>query len=73
MTIDYKAGDVISLTFGFFDRTGVGNYEITRVLPASETGQRQYRVRGADGRERAIGELQIRAGVTQMNHFGNLK
>lgn len=73
MTSDYKEGDAISLTFGFRDRSGVGEYQIIRVLPASETGQRQYRVRGSDGHERAIEEYQIRAGVTQKNHFGNLK
>ncbi|MGO4739191.1 hypothetical protein AB4099_21765 [Bosea sp. 2KB_26] len=73
MTTDYKAGDVISLAFGFLDRTGLGQYEILRVLPASENGQRQYRVRGADGHERAIEEFQIRAGVTQVTPFGNLK
>jgi hypothetical protein len=73
MTGDYREGDVISLTFGFRDRSGVGNFQIIRVLPVSETGQRQYRVRGADGRERAIAEHQIRAGVTLRNHFGNLR
>lgn len=61
MTTDYKTGDVISLAFGFFDRTGVGEFQIIRGLPASGTGQRQYRVRGTDGRERAIGELQIQS------------
>jgi hypothetical protein len=42
MTGDYREGDVISLTFGFRDRSGVGNFQIIRVLPLSETGQRQY-------------------------------
>lgn len=73
MTSDYKEGDVISLTFGVRDRSGIGNVQIIRVLPVSETGQRQYRVSGADGRERAIVKHQIRAGVTQRNHFGNPK
>lgn len=73
MTSDYKEGDVISLSLGFRDRSGVGNYQIIRVLPAGENGQRQYRVRGSDGHERAIEEHQIRGGVTQKNHFGNLK
>lgn len=73
MASDYREGDVISLVFGFLDRTGVGEYEILRVLPAGENGQRQYRVRGSDGHERAIEEYQIRAGVTKKSHFGNLK
>lgn len=69
MTSGYQQGDVISLTFGFLDRPSGGNYQIIRVLPASETGQRQYRVRGADGRERAI-EYQIRSCLKKP--FGNL-
>lgn len=52
MTSDYREGDVISLSFGFRDRSDVVNYQIVRVLPAGENGQRQYRVRGSDGRER---------------------
>ncbi|GAU84469.1 hypothetical protein [Bosea sp. BIWAKO-01] len=64
---------MISLSFGFRDRSSAGNYRIVRVLPAAENGQRQYRVRGSDGHERAIEEHQIRAGVAEKNHFGNLK
>ncbi|QEL26235.1 hypothetical protein FQV39_29245 [Bosea sp. F3-2] len=61
MPSNYQQGDVISLTFGFLDRPGVGNFQIIRVLPVNEKGQRQYRVRGADGRERAIEAHQIRS------------
>lgn len=73
MTSDYQQGDVISLAFGFLDRSGAGNYQIIRVLPVSETGRRQYRVRGADGLERAIEEHQIRASLTRGKPFGNLR
>lgn len=54
-----KVGDTVSLSFGFADRSGEGDYEIIRVMPARESGERHYRVRGIDGRERAIGHNQI--------------
>ena len=54
MPSKYQQGDVISLTFGFLNGAAVENFQIIRVLPANEKGQRQYRVRGADGVERKI-------------------
>lgn len=54
-----EVGDIVHLSFGFADRSGEGDYEIIRVLPARESGERHYRVRGIDGRERAIGSDQI--------------
>ncbi|WP_089174485.1 hypothetical protein [Bosea sp. AS-1] len=54
-----KVGDTVRLSFGFADRSGEGDYEIIRVMPARESGERHYRVRGIDGRERAIGHDQI--------------
>lgn len=60
MAHEFKLGDKVKLAFGFADRTGDGIYEIVRLLPLSLDDQRQYRVRGQDGFERAIGETQIR-------------
>ena len=54
-----KVGDIVRLSFGFADRSGEGDYEIIRVMPARESGEGQYRIRGTDGRERAIGHSQI--------------
>ncbi|RYF30304.1 MAG: hypothetical protein EOO23_05440 [Comamonadaceae bacterium] len=54
-----KVGDTVRLSFGFADRSGEGDYEIIRVMPARESGEGHYRVRGVDGRERAIGHNQI--------------
>lgn len=54
-----QVGDTVRLSFGFADRSGEGDYEIIRVMPARESGERHYRVRGIDGRERAIGHNQI--------------
>lgn len=55
----FKVGDIVRLSFGFADLSGTGDYEIVRVMPTRESGERQYRIRGADGHERAIGHSQI--------------
>ncbi|CAN7619515.1 hypothetical protein [Bosea sp. LjRoot237] len=52
-------GDVVRLSFGFADQSGAGEYEIVRIMPTRASGEREYRVRGADGHERAIGHDQI--------------
>jgi len=54
-----KVGDIVRLSFGFADRSATGEYEIVRLMPVQQSGERQYRVRGADGRERAIEHNQI--------------
>ncbi|AZO76678.1 MULTISPECIES: hypothetical protein [unclassified Bosea (in: a-proteobacteria)] len=54
-----KLGDVVRLSFGFADQSGSGEYEIVRIMPTRASGEREYRVRGADGHERAIGHDQI--------------
>lgn len=59
MTHSFEPGDTVRLTFGFLDHTGEGDYEIVRRMPPSVDGEVQYRVRGADGHERAIGANQI--------------
>ncbi len=52
-------GDMVRLSFGFADQSGAGDYEIVRIMPTRASGEREYRVRGADGHERAIGHDQI--------------
>ncbi|AMJ60962.1 hypothetical protein [Bosea sp. PAMC 26642] len=54
-----KVGDRVTLSFGFVDHVGSGNYEVLRILPPAVDGEVQYRVRGDDGYERAIGHRQI--------------
>ncbi|HEV7335107.1 MAG TPA: hypothetical protein VGO06_03990 [Bosea sp. (in: a-proteobacteria)] len=54
-----EPGDVVRLFFGFADRSGAGEYEVVRIMPTRANGEREYRVRGADGHERAIGHDQI--------------
>jgi hypothetical protein len=58
---DFKPGDRVKLAFGFHNHSGAGIYEIIRILPAAGDAEKQYRIRGDDGVERAIGEKQIRA------------
>lgn len=55
----YAVGDRVSLVFGFHDTDAVGIYSVTRQLPFIAGGEPQYRVKGADDRERVIGEAQI--------------
>lgn len=52
-------GDIVRLSFGFADQSGAGEYEILRIMPTRENGERQYRIRGADGFERAVGHGQL--------------
>lgn len=65
-----RIGDKIQLNFGFLDQTGRGDYEVVRVMPASVDGEIQYRVRGMDGRERAIGANQIRIDDDTVEQIG---
>jgi hypothetical protein len=55
----FKVGDRVSLAFGFYDQNATGTYAVTRLLPTRANGEHQYRVKGADDRERVIGEGQI--------------
>ena len=54
-----KVGDIVRLSFGLADQSGTGDDAIVRVMPTRENGERQYRVRGAGGYERAIGHGQL--------------
>lgn len=54
-----KLGDVVRLSFGFADQSGGGDCKVVRIMPIRASGEREYRVRGADGHERAIGQDQI--------------
>jgi hypothetical protein len=61
MSDELRVGDTVRLIYGFLDQTGRGDYEIVRGMPAPVGGEVQYRVRGADGHERAIGANQTTA------------
>jgi hypothetical protein len=55
----YKLGDMVNLTTDFSDRPRIGPFEITRLMPPRDNKEEQYRVRGPDGLERAIGYHEI--------------
>lgn len=55
----YKAGDMVNLTAGFHNQARPGPFEITRLMPPRDNKEEQYRVRGPDGREWAIGHHEI--------------
>lgn len=55
----YKAGDIVQLIPGFANQSRVGSFEILRMMPVRDNAENQYRVRGPDGLERAIGQHEI--------------
>jgi hypothetical protein len=55
----YKTGDLVELTRDFANQLRVGPFEITRLMPSRDNREEQYRVRGPDGRERAIDHHEI--------------
>jgi hypothetical protein len=55
----YKPGDLVELTRDFANQPRVGPFEITRLMPSRDNREEQYRVRGPDGRERAIDHHEI--------------
>lgn len=44
--------------------TATGVFEITRLMPADETGEFSYRIRSPEGGERAVRESEITARLT---------
>lgn len=61
--IAYKAGDLVDLTHDFANQPRPGPFEILRVMPSRDNAEEQYRVRGPDGRERAIAHHEVVEGI----------
>lgn len=55
----YKPGDLVNLSAGFHNQVRAGPFEITRLMPPRDNKEPQYRVRGPDGLERAVGHHEI--------------
>ena len=55
----YKDGDLVELTTGFANQPRLGPFEVLRVMPERDNKEGQYRVRGPDGLERAVGHHEI--------------
>ena len=57
----YAVGDRVSLAFGFHDTDAVGVYSVIRQLPFVAGNEPQYRVKGADNRERSLARRRLKA------------
>lgn len=57
--IAYRPGDFVELTRDFANQPRLGPFEILRLMPSRDGAEEQYRVRGPDGRERAIDRHEI--------------
>jgi hypothetical protein len=57
--IAYRPGDLVELTSDFANQPRLGPFEILRLMPSGDGAEKQYRVRGPDGRERAIDHHEI--------------
>ena len=67
MTHKYHVRQLVRLSqFGFSDtRASVsGVYEVTRLMPADQTGECSYRIKSSAGGERAVREGEITARVS---------
>lgn len=60
--IGYRPGDLVELTRDFANQPRLGPFEILRRMPSRDGAEEQYRVRGPDGRERAIDHHEIVGG-----------
>ncbi|TCR63467.1 hypothetical protein [Bosea sp. BK604] len=71
--IAYKAGDLVHLTHNMANQPRLGPFEILRVMPSRDNAEEQYRVRGPDGLERAIGHHEIvEDGAHQREDVGSI-
>lgn len=52
-------GQLVRVKTRFLDRSGDGVYEVVRQLPATPNGDFHYRIRSANGQERAVTEAEL--------------
>ena len=55
----YIIGQRVRVKTRFLDRSGDGVYEVVRQLPATPNGDYQYRIKSANGQERAVAETDL--------------
>lgn len=55
----YTIGQRVRVKTRFLDRSGDGIYEVVRQLPASANGDYHYRIKSANGQERAVAETEL--------------
>jgi hypothetical protein len=69
MSHKYRVRQLVRLTrLGVSDaRASAGGvYEVTRLMPADQTGEFSYRIKSAGGGERAVRESEITARVSDL-------
>ncbi len=67
MSHKYRIRQLVRLSRpGFSDNRSSSNgiYEVTRLMPADQTGEVSYRIKSADSGERAVRESEITARVS---------
>ena len=67
MSHKYKLRQLVRLTRpGYSDNRAStnGTYEVTRLMPADQTGEFSYRIKSSGAGERAVRESEISAGVS---------
>ena len=52
-------GQRVRVKTRFLDRSGDGVYEVVRQLPATPNGDLHYRIKSANGQERAVAETEL--------------
>jgi hypothetical protein len=52
----------------FSDAQSKGIYEVTRLMPADQSGELSYRIKSSGAAERAVREDQITAAAKQLEH-----
>jgi hypothetical protein len=55
----YTLGQRVKVKTRFLDRSGDGVYEVVRQLPATPNGDYHYRIKSANGQERAVAETEL--------------
>jgi hypothetical protein len=69
MSHKYKLRQLVRITSPNFSDKRVssgGIYEVTRLMPADQTGEVSYRIKSSDSGERAVRESEIAARVTDL-------
>ena len=61
MTAEHRfgVGQRVRVRTRFLDRSGDGVYEVVRRLPATPNGDFHYRIKSANGQERAVAETEL--------------
>jgi hypothetical protein len=59
----FKLGQHVRLSHGLPARAVSGMFEVIRLMPETQDGERHYRIKGPDNVERAVRESQLLSGL----------